>query len=317
MGIIVPDIERIYKIKFACNWATSEESADRVTRNWGKPPSGLEVVTGDDFDYLINFNYSDEMFKTPKHKNIVFTMEPSWSGCINDQVVENSFKVFSNVSRFKNNDNVEMAPSLMFSEDTGGSALNHVKQGGPPTKKSPKDYLENLNFNKSKKCSIILAGHGAINGMPMPQESLYFKRESFLARLIKSDIDIDIYGRNWNIEDSRYKGYAPLKEDALLDYEFSIAIENSREDYYISEKITDCFINNCVPIYDGCNLVHEFYNPKSFEKINIEDEDVIGKIKNITKQSNQTYKQYVLESKMKYFTDYNIYSYLQKCIPFK
>ena len=117
-----------------------------------------------------------------------------------------------------------------------------------------------------------------------------------------------------DIQDSRYKGYAVFKEDALLDYEFSIAIENSKEDYYISEKFTDCFMNNCVPIYDGCNLTHEFYNPQSFEKIDIEADNAIDTLRIILKNTNEKYAESVQQSKIKYFTDYNIYTYLKKCI---
>ena len=76
-------------------------------------------------------------------------------------------------------------------------------------------------------------------------------------------------------------------------------------------------MNNCVPIYDGCNLVHEFYDPKSFEKINIESENVIEDIREIISHSNEKYIEHVKDSKVRYFTDYNIYTYLEKCIPFK
>jgi len=317
MGIIVPDIKKINKIKFACHWDDSENLASRVERNWGKPPSGIEIVTEGEFDYLISFNNSEEMFRTPKEKNIVFTMEPNWSPCINDKVLDHSFKIFSSVDRFANNNNVEMCPSLMFAEDTGGSTAMNVKQGGPATSKRPQDYLLDNNFDKNKKCSIILASHGAIHGVPTHQSSLYHARESLLVKILQSDLDIDIYGRNWSIDDKRYKGFAPLKEDALSDYEFSISIENSREDYYISEKITDCFMNNCVPIYDGCNKAEEFYDERSFERIDILKEDVIEDIKSILSRSNQDYKDFVINSKIKYFTDYNIYSYLERCIDIK
>ena len=99
-----------------------------------------------------------------------------------------------------------------------------------------------------------------------------------------------------------------------MDYEFSIAIENSKENYYISEKFTDCFINNCVPIYDGCNLAHAFYSPESFEKINIDDPSSIDRVGKILNNTNEKYQKHVTESKVKYFTDYNIYAYLKKCL---
>lgn len=54
---------------------------------------------------------------------------------------------------------------------------------------------------------------------------------------------LDLYGR----------AYKPVrsKSDALLDYRFSVAIENSRYGGYFTEKILDCFINKTVPIYWG------------------------------------------------------------------
>ena len=305
------------KIKFACHWDTPEGLADRVVRNWGEPPEGLEITSGSEFDYLITFNNSQEMLSVPREKNIVFTMEPSWSHCVQDAVLDNSFKVFSSVGRFASRDNVEMAPTLMFSEDSGGSTQSHIKQAGEGITTTMEQYLSNENFNKNKKCSIILAAHGAIAGAPKHPDAIYLNRERLLIKIFESDLDIDVYGRGWNINDPRYKGYAEYKEDALSDYEFSIGIENSRENYYISEKITDCFMNNCVPIYDGCKLVHEFYNPKSFEKIDVDSENVIEDIRAIISGSNEKYKEYILESKQKYFTDYNIYSYLKKCIPFE
>ena len=298
------------KLKFACHWDSVEGITDRVRRNWGNPPEGFETTTGNDFDYLVSFNVSDEMLQTSKEKNIIFTMEPDWSSCIQDHIIEKSYKIFTSVHRFSDYENVIIAPTLMFHEDSGGSTHNNIKQHGAGIEKMPQDYISNTNFQKTKKCSILLAGHG----VSLHPNCRYPQREAFLAKILASDLDVDIYGRNWNIPDSRYKGYAVFKEDALLDYEFSIAIENSKEDYYISEKFTDCFMNNCVPIYDGCNLAHEFYDPESFEKIDIESDNAIDTLKVILKNTNEKYAKSVHQSKIKYFTDYNIYTYLKKCI---
>lgn len=298
------------KLKFACHWDSAEGITDRVLRNWGPAPEGFESTLGEDFDYLISFNVSDEMLVTPREKNIIFTMEPDWSSCIQDRILENSYKIFTSVERFSAYDNVVIAPTLMFHEDSGGSTHNNIKQHGAGIQKTPEDYISNEDFSKSKKCSILLAGHGT----SLHPNCRYPQREGFLKRILESELDVDVYGRNWNISDSRYKGYAAFKEDALLDYEFSIAIENSKENYYISEKFTDCFINNCVPIYDGCNLAHEFYSPESFEKINIDSLDPIEQVGKILNSTNKKYQKHVTESKVKYFTDYNIYTYLKQCV---
>lgn len=54
---------------------------------------------------------------------------------------------------------------------------------------------------------------------------------------------LDLYGH-------AYK-HVPSKSEALLDYRFSVAIENSQFGGYFTEKILDCFINKTVPIYWG------------------------------------------------------------------
>jgi glycosyltransferase involved in cell wall biosynthesis len=51
------------------------------------------------------------------------------------------------------------------------------------------------------------------------------------------------------------------KLEALKDYRFSIAIENSaHDDYYFTEKIVDCFLTGTVPIYFGCPYIGDFFD---------------------------------------------------------
>ena len=50
----------------------------------------------------------------------------------------------------------------------------------------------------------------------------------------------------------------------LNQYKFSIAMENSEGDGYITEKIIDSFISGTIPIYYGGYLVEEFINPKTY-----------------------------------------------------
>lgn len=54
----------------------------------------------------------------------------------------------------------------------------------------------------------------------------------------------------------------PLKNkaDALRDYAFHVAIENTRQDYYFSEKLIDCFLTGAIPVYWGCPSISKFFN---------------------------------------------------------
>ena len=59
-------------------------------------------------------------------------------------------------------------------------------------------------------------------------------------------------------------GLVKNKLEFLSSYKFSIAMENSEGDGYVSEKIFDSLISGTIPIYYGDYTIDEFINPKSF-----------------------------------------------------
>jgi hypothetical protein len=64
---------------------------------------------------------------------------------------------------------------------------------------------------------------------------------------------VDVFGRGFvHVEN---------KSDALRDYAYSIAIENSRQDTYFTEKLVDCFSTGTVPIYWGTRKIDQFFDP--------------------------------------------------------
>jgi hypothetical protein len=52
------------------------------------------------------------------------------------------------------------------------------------------------------------------------------------------------------------------KEEGLVDYMFSVAIENASYESYFTEKIQDCFATGTIPIYYGSPDIGKFFNPK-------------------------------------------------------
>lgn len=71
----------------------------------------------------------------------------------------------------------------------------------------------------------------------------------------------------------------------LSSYKFSIAMENSEGQGYISEKIFDLFIAGTILIYYGGYMIDEFINPKSFILIKNE-KDILKKIEYIKQFDN-------------------------------
>lgn len=111
---------------------------------------------------------------------------------------------------------------------------------------------------------------------------------------------VDMGGRFMN----NIGGPIKNKTEFLSSYKFSIAMENSEGQGYISEKILDSLIAGTIPIYYGGYMIDEFINPKTFILIRNE-KDMKRKIEYIKKIDNDDnlYKKILNE---KLFIDDNI-----------
>ena len=63
---------------------------------------------------------------------------------------------------------------------------------------------------------------------------------------------------------NEFGGRIKNKIKFLSSYKFSISMENSNGDGYVSEKIIDSLIAGTIPIYYGDYLVDEYINPKVY-----------------------------------------------------
>nr|HMP32693.1 glycosyltransferase family 10 [Saprospiraceae bacterium] len=131
------------------------------------------------------------------------------------------------------------------------------------------DELLNQEVKKSKMISIITSTKVMNKG--------HEERLKFCYKLKEELGDqIDLWGRGiQNFED---------KWDVVAPYRYSIAIENSVDDNYITEKIFDCTLALTYPIYHGAKNVFDYL--KAVEKINILDfENALKSIQNLTNDS--------------------------------
>ena len=127
-----------------------------------------------------------------------------------------------------------------------------------------KKRLEVLNSPIRKKfCAAVISNCGEV----------YRFRLRFIDKLGNKYKKVDMGGGcNNNINRRVWN-----KIQFLNEYKFSIAMENSRGDGYISEKIVDSFRAGTIPIYYGDYLVDEFINPKTYILIR-GDKDIDAKI---------------------------------------
>ena len=144
----------------------------------------------------------------------------------------------------------------------------------------PFDELVNETYpDKTKKASII-------------SSAKWKDRNRFVKKLYKSDesMSIDFYGRgighfiknkgpNFKGEITSDVGYC--KSSGLYDYEYTLALENSSQENYFTEKIIDCYLTWTMPIYWGCPNISDFFPDNSYYNIDISrPEDAIEIINN-------------------------------------
>lgn len=118
---------------------------------------------------------------------------------------------------------------------------------------------------------------------------------------------IDVYGNEYNPIDS--------KLFALKDYRYQIVIENTKRNFWFTEKLIDCFVTGTIPIYYGCDKINKFFDENGIVTINsLEDFNQIknelnesyylNKIESIKNNFNKA-KNYLLAEKniSKFFKD--------------
>ena len=151
------------------------------------------------------------------------------------------------------------------------------------------------NKKREKFCAAVISNGRYTNGF----------RKRFIKELNKYKI-VDMGGKYMNNIGKIVKN----KIKFLSSYKFSIAMENSEGQGYISEKILDSFIAGTIPIYYGGYMIDEFFNPKSFILIR-DEKDLKEKIEYIKKIDNDdTLYQKLLKENL--FIDDNLPIIIQK-----
>ena len=282
------------KVKFFSDYEVPEKLLQRFKANYDVYDNDIEFTINDDYDYAVAFNRGDGHHK-PGTKLITVIQEPSFSEAFeqgdsltnSDYLIVHDKDLFERVWKVKLGKYVIESPCFMFYHDR----VRH------------NFYDDVENVKKNRKISMIVSSHHFNWGN-------YHKRLNVLDQILRSDLDIDIFGRGWRIPDERFKGELKFKHEGLLPYEYSIAIENSHEKNYISEKFFDCVLCNTVPIYNGAPNVSEVYDEKYFRKIDLDSPTIVEDIKKIIANPAPG----AMVNKDIYCKKYNLYTKLKEII---
>jgi hypothetical protein len=94
-------------------------------------------------------------------------------------------------------------------------------------------------------------------------------------------------------------------KDVCWESMFHIAIENSKNKNYFTEKIVDAFLTKTIPIYWGCPNIDEFFNKDGIITFNTTDE-LFSILNNLTPEFYESKKEAIEENlnKAKQYADF-------------
>ena len=117
------------------------------------------------------------------------------------------------------------------------------------------EYYNIFNTNKKFQLSHVMSRKNFLPGHNLRHET---------KEIIIKKRDFDLFFPESIPMEEKYK----LFEDSM----FHIAIENTRNVNYISEKIIDCFATGTIPIYWGCPSIKDFFDINGIITFNNIDE---------------------------------------------
>lgn len=132
--------------------------------------------------------------------------------------------------------------------------------------KGKKDVYDDKAYEKKTKNISFLSSNKVMCEM--------HKKRVKVAKYCYENGLLDVYGK---VVSNEYVDIElPFKE-----YRFSLVIENMQTDYYFTEKITNCFAAQTIPIYLGARKIGDFFNE---DGIIVIKENDLNDIENIIKQ---------------------------------
>jgi hypothetical protein len=299
------------KIRIFCWWTDDHESIVNRTLsqlNVGNFLDKYEFVYDDSYEWAIVYGkLGNAELKTDKQHTIFFGMEPTWSNNTDRSAVDYSDWVFVQDRRIFDHDNEKVIESPNFMLYAGhGDGWNL-------------DEIAQWDITKSKNMSMIVTKmEGNLWWVPENAHHIYFQRTTLAEEIISRELDIDVFGRGWDTN-GRCFGHVGNKKDALLPYKFSIGIENTSEQHYITEKFTDILLTNTVPVYFGSTTISDHYDSRGFIQLpDLNDvEACVEVLRDIENNTDALYEKmlpFVQENKNRYLQKFNILNKIQEII---
>ena len=108
----------------------------------------------------------------------------------------------------------------------------------------------------------------------------YYENPQLPGHLLRQHV-VERFGDKFSKGGLKHGGEHERKLKYLQDFRYHIAIENTKFDFYFTEKIQDCFMTGTIPIYWGCPSILQFgFDPNGIISFDTLDElnDIIENV---------------------------------------
>lgn len=282
------------KLSIKCWWTDSENLHKRFIKQF-VPFDDLETYdfVSQNPDYTIVLGRTDfDSIETNKSKTFYFSQEPIWSPNENRMCHDYCSKIFVSDKKYLPNreEYIETLIPMLYA----GHGEDHFEK-----KYDWGIHLREENYEKTKNMSVIVRkGHQShLNHLEEPNRfKIIYGDRSDLAEKVSLNENIDIFGVYWEKNQKNIKGEIFNKKVGLADYRFSLCMENTIQNNYISEKFWDCILTDTVPVYIGCKNINNYVDETSFVNLTThynQTEKILSQIKFIANNSERMYNYYI------------------------
>lgn len=137
--------------------------------------------------------------------------------------------------------------------------VNYFKYHIPPNHPVPSEKSLDECFSAPRK--HLMAFIQSNRNSEYPGELYTYRRQ--LVKYFDSVLqDFHVYGSTWDCKS--YCGKCTNKLETLRNYKFSLTIENQSMPGWISERILECFLAGCVPVYFGAPNITDYIPANTF-----------------------------------------------------
>lgn len=279
------------KVKLLCNWTDSKSLANDLKKMCKRPYEwdNIRLVWDDEPDYWVIINRPPEGEKYDPKRTVIFQMEPkmdqnsAW-GEWGSPDPSKFLRIFSHKTDYNN---LEWHISK-----------THTELMTEPIIKNP-DY--------DKVLSTVLSGKYNDVG--------HIKRIDFVKFLEgATNLLVHVYGENrWKYK--HYKGSLPYhcKDDGLLPYKYTMNMENNDIPNYVTEKLVDGILSECLTFYWGCPNVRAYIDERAYVQLTGNPQTDFALIKKAMDEDwHSKHLPYIRAAKMKILNELQFFPRISK-----